>query len=125
MSVPDKYPKISYKFSCDLCYYKCCKESEYNKHLLTRKHKTNAGTFSKNIQTEYKCKCGKVYKFRQGLGLHKKTCKELMIVNEQSVLSHTTDANELIAIDSDTKIDDKNLEHFQGKSFFQKKTLSF
>lgn len=105
MSVQEKSPKISYKFSCNLCDYKCCKESEYNKHLLTRKHQNNAELGSKNIHIEYKCKCGKLYKFRQGLSLHKKTCKELMIVNEQSM------GNEMILSttnESDFKVDDKN-----------------
>jgi hypothetical protein len=108
MSVQKKYLKISYKFSCELCDYKCSKESEYNKHLLTRKHQTNAGTFSKNIQTEHKCKCGKVYKFRQGLSLHRKTCKDLMIVNEQSIVIQTTDENDTNDNEDDFKVDEKN-----------------
>ena len=33
-----KYPNISYKFCCTTCDYKCNKNSEYNKHLSTRKH---------------------------------------------------------------------------------------
>ena len=28
-------------FFCEKCDYKCCKQSEYNKHILTQKHKTN------------------------------------------------------------------------------------
>ena len=35
----DKSTKISIKFYCDCCNYKCCKQSEYTKHVLTAKHK--------------------------------------------------------------------------------------
>ena len=28
-----------YKYICNVCDYKCCKQSEYNKHLSTAKHK--------------------------------------------------------------------------------------
>lgn len=105
MSVQEKSPKISYKFSCNLCDYNCCKESEYNKHLMTRKHQNNATIGTKNIHIEYKCKCGKLYKFRQGLSLHKKTCTQLVIVNEQSI---SCDDNISASNESDFKVDDKN-----------------
>ena len=35
----EKSPKIAAKFICECCNYKCSKQSEYNKHLLTSKHK--------------------------------------------------------------------------------------
>ena len=31
--------KISYKFFCEKCNYKCNKQSEYTKHLMTAKYK--------------------------------------------------------------------------------------
>ena len=31
-------PKISVKFNCDTCHYKCSKKSEWIKHTMTRKH---------------------------------------------------------------------------------------
>ena len=39
MSPTKKSPKISAKFFCEKCNYKCCKQSEYNKHILTNKDK--------------------------------------------------------------------------------------
>ena len=44
-----KSPKISYKFVCELCDYKCCKQSEYSKHLNTAKHK-NLQILTKNLR---------------------------------------------------------------------------
>ena len=38
MSPTEKSPKISAKFYCEICDYKCFKQSEYNKHILTSKH---------------------------------------------------------------------------------------
>ena len=70
----EKSPKISYKFSCINCDYSCNKESEFNKHSLTGKHKINTGLIQKNIQPEHICQCGKKYTFRQGLIVHKKKC---------------------------------------------------
>ena len=32
-------PKIAKKYYCETCDYRCSKESDYNKHLMTRKHK--------------------------------------------------------------------------------------
>ena len=31
----DKSPQISYKYYCNLCNYKCNKNSEYTKHIST------------------------------------------------------------------------------------------
>ena len=34
-------PKIDKKYKCNICDYKCSKPSDYNKHLLTSKHKNS------------------------------------------------------------------------------------
>jgi hypothetical protein len=72
-------PKIAKKFYCETCHYGCSKESDYNKHLMTRKHKksycgvtVDDNDVKKNI--EYECECGNIYKHRQGLWKHKKKC---------------------------------------------------
>ena len=77
-------------FICKMCHFKCSKMSNWNKHLLTSKHKKN----TKELHTDYSfdaenaehkllCLCGKNYKYRQGLYKHKKKCKT--INNEQQV----------------------------------------
>jgi hypothetical protein len=72
-------PKNAEKYICNECDFKCSKRSNYTKHLATAKHKlmTNDDKISdKNAENAaaYICICGKSYKHRQGLSLHKKTC---------------------------------------------------
>ena len=83
-----KSPEISEKFLCESCNYKCSKQSEYNKHLLTNKHKilyfptTNPiekSPFSDNVKT-YGCKCGKIYKHLSTLYAHRKKCVSQTII---------------------------------------------
>jgi hypothetical protein len=75
-------------FNCELCNFSCFKQSNYNSHLLTKKHKTRKKEFKikelqkkkelqimkKNYESKFLCKCGKKYKFKQGLWVHKQTC---------------------------------------------------
>ena len=69
-------PKVANKFYCEQCDYGCCKKSDYNKHLYTRKHKllTNTYTEVPKNPNEYVCGCGKSYKHRQSLYSHKTKC---------------------------------------------------
>jgi hypothetical protein len=79
-NVDKKSGKIGKKFYCKLCNYTCNWKSDYNKHLLTAKHKrlTNVDKNSGKIEKpQYVCECGKEYKSRQGLQQHKKKCKYL------------------------------------------------
>ena len=80
--------KYCMKYSCEKCDYKCSKESDFNKHLATRKHKTayiglqnspeNSPQHSQSHIPEktYDCvNCAKKYVFRQSLYNHNKKCK--------------------------------------------------
>ena len=71
-----KSPKISYKFFCEKCDYKCNKKSEYSKHITTSKHKIlqNPTSFPIHSKQTYSCKCGKIYKHSSTLYHHKKKC---------------------------------------------------
>ena len=86
-----KKPKSSQgQFTCKLCDYNTCKISNFNKHLLTLKHKRItmdnkssqkvAGTKS-NDNMVLQCVCGKTYKYKSGLCKHKKYCN-FNIVNK-------------------------------------------
>ena len=68
-------PKISFKYFCETCNYKCCKQSEYNKHILTNKHKILQNPTSDSEKKTYACDCGKIYKHSSTLYAHKKICK--------------------------------------------------
>ena len=83
-------PKNAEKFYCNECDFVCCKKSNYDKHITTRKHKILTNTYKKmpddNDQL-YECECGKHYKHRQSLYTHKKKCKFIIdeIVEEEKV----------------------------------------
>jgi hypothetical protein len=83
-------------FYCSVCKFTTTKSKTYDKHLLTEKHKysvavidaydTYADLMSEHdyevqplpedslIRTSHRCYCGKIYKHRQSLCIHKKKC---------------------------------------------------
>ena len=70
-------PKIAEKFVCEYCDFKCCKQSDWNRHIMTAKHKklTNPNNFTpKNADIEFTCACGKIYKHMSSLCAHKRKC---------------------------------------------------
>ena len=84
-----KSTELACNFYCNNCDYTTCKKSDYEKHLLTLKHKNsdnsdkNSDNFSQKVAKVakiYICECGKNYKHRQGLSYHKKKCS---IINEE------------------------------------------
>jgi hypothetical protein len=74
-------PKYIPEFVCEKCDFKSCKLSDWNRHLLTRKHKntdellTNTDNFTPKNAEIISCSCGRIYKHRQSLFNHKKNCK--------------------------------------------------
>jgi len=85
------------KFKCERCLYKCSKESDWVKHIATRKHLTRTSLnaleqygekiadYGANLQSlatngekiataSFVCNCGKQYTARNSLWYHKKTC---------------------------------------------------
>ena len=57
-------------YVCEKCCYGTNKASDFQKHCLTRKHTMDAFAAT----TDYICRCGKTYKYRQGIYKHKMTC---------------------------------------------------
>ena len=82
----EKMPKNAFKFICESCDFKCSKQSNYITHLSTRKHKmmTNDDKKTPKNATAFMCSCGKSYKYRQGLSVHKKKCLQ---IKESSVIT--------------------------------------
>jgi len=89
-------PKISAKFFCENCNYKCCKQSEYNKHILTRKHKNLQNPTSVINTKTYICDCGKAYKHSPTLYAHKKNCYNLVNKNICKEIEETNKPIELL-----------------------------
>tara|TARA_Y100000389_G_scaffold126730_1_gene124061 strand:- start:2084 stop:3106 length:1023 start_codon:yes stop_codon:yes gene_type:complete len=72
-----KNAKKRQNFFCEKCLFECSKQSEFDRHLLTRKHKILTDTYQKtpkNALSEYVCECGKLYKHKQSLFNHRKRC---------------------------------------------------
>ena len=96
----EKMPENADFFYCENCDFKCSKKSNYNKHLLTLKH-INTDEMLTNVDGKnaenaapiisYKCFCGKEYKHRQSLFVHKKKC-----INNQQSEKNTDNKEELI-----------------------------
>ena len=75
-------PKNTGKFLCECCDFICSKQSNYDKHLTTRKHLLRENTEilfddEENNSEEEKihiCNCGRKYKHSGSLWNHKKKC---------------------------------------------------
>ena len=89
MTLDDNFtPNYAKLHQCLKCDFKCSKESDWNRHILTRKHKKNdkmddnelhftpnyADKLISDKLLSYDCDCGKKYKYRQGLWKHKQVC---------------------------------------------------
>jgi len=78
-------------FYCKKCNFKCSKQSNYNKHILTAKHEmetTETQKMPKNALLNL-CDCGREYTSRSGLWKHKKKCD--LIKGEEEQINGTDD----------------------------------
>ena len=68
-------------FECKYCDYRCFKNSDMNKHLLTKKHINREKEYkmdTKNTTPKiHICDCGKEYLYHSGLWKHKKICNSV------------------------------------------------
>ena len=76
-----KPPKTPSLFECNLCYFKCSKQSDYDRHIMTPKHinatemLSNAIYFTPKNAENFVCdKCCKNFKHGSSLSRHKKNC---------------------------------------------------
>ena len=101
-----KVAKVSQKFYCILCDYKCIKKSNFEKHLSTEKHKkrllddqimTNDDLkVAKVAQPLFTCECGKKYKYKQGLSVHTKKCNFILDDHSDNSNNQLTLSNDVI-----------------------------
>jgi len=103
--VDKKTPKNSKKYICEACDFKCSNKQDYTRHLSTRKHRMltdvdkNVDGFTPKNPKAFVCDCGKEYKYRQSLYVHKKNCQknsEIPIENT-FVQNDNPTTNELMA----------------------------
>jgi hypothetical protein len=76
--------KSSKKFHCEKCDYTTSRKSQYDRHILTDKHKMDDKEDKKvpKSSAPYFCVCGKDYTYRQGLWKHQKICKNALLMDQ-------------------------------------------
>jgi hypothetical protein len=62
------------KFFCKKCDYICSSKYNFNRHNSTQKHARIHLDQKVEQTSNYACKCGKIYKYSQGLSKHKLSC---------------------------------------------------
>ena len=74
------YAQNTQQFFCKDCNFKSTKKNDYERHLLTAKHKratymtTNYANEDCHYTSRHNCICGKSYNSRQSLHRHRKMC---------------------------------------------------
>ena len=106
-----KHRKNIPKFVCELCDFKCCLKSDWDRHIARDKHINNENgnkmeiknikKHAKNIldsqndgteiSSSHFCSCGKIYATASGLWKHQKKC---------SIFESSQNQNEIINIES-------------------------
>ena len=71
----------SSNYHCEYCDFKCNKNSDWDRHIITTKHNNNVIS----ITRKYNCNCGKNYIHRQSLFNHKKICNFSQTLDIQSL----------------------------------------
>ena len=82
-----KHTKNIPKYNCELCNFKCCVKSDWERHIIRPKHINNSlsntlatkndkkNGYNTEHKIEYICThCNKIYKNRSGLWRHNKVC---------------------------------------------------
>jgi len=131
----EKSPKVALKFCCEYCDYYTSKKNDYEKHLSTDKHKNNENGSKMVVNdsekspkvAQYKCECGKIYKYDSGYYRHKKKCiiqnKESIDIQNLNTNIDITDSNIIIQLIKQND-DFKNLLIEQSKTLIeQNKTI--
>jgi hypothetical protein len=85
-------------FSCEICEFKCSKQSNYTTHLSTRKHLANAkGDNGDKKHALFICSiCEKKYASRNGLWKHSKNCQIPLpntLEEEENITLHILDSS--------------------------------
>ena len=87
-------PKNADSLICKECDFTCCKKSDWDRHLSTRKHKnrTNANAIHSAPTQDFSCmRCGKNYAARNSLWYHEKKCKDVNVDGNEDKNDNTED----------------------------------
>jgi len=84
----EKTPKNAKEFICEFCDFTCCKNSDWERHIIRQKHINNVNDKNKTQKNAacYVCLCGKAYQHSSGLSRHKKLEKcEILNKNIENI----------------------------------------
>ena len=123
--------KSSEKFHCEKCDYSTSRQSQYDRHLQTDKHKILQNPTSKSSASKWICICGKNYKHSSTLYAHKKYCDNIQKedtsksygISEQTFNQQVIEA--LIKITQNGTINHSNNTNTNIKSHNKTFNLSF
>ena len=96
----NKIPKNPTQYLCKKCNYSTHIKKDYNKHLLTSKHRMETNGNEK-LQLTYTCdNCSKVFNSRSGLWKHGKKCNIINteIVEDTPIQPQLQDSNLLVEL---------------------------
>jgi hypothetical protein len=89
-------------FHCPNCNFVSSRKNDYNRHILTLKHKRliNANDFTQNYanQNSFVCDCGKQYKHLPSLYKHKKVCEKYSSFNNNNIENNNNNNNNNIEL---------------------------
>jgi hypothetical protein len=117
----EKTLKNAEKFECVSCDFKCSKQSDYTRHLMTRKHLNakNAKNITPNAKKkcpiDFNCSCGKRFKHQSSYSRHKKTCT--YVFEPEPEPEPEPEVKEKALVTQEKTTEDKLLEYIekQGK----------
>ena len=124
-----KSKKVAQKYLCKICDYNTSKKTDFNKHVLTRKHLqlTNVNTEETGFVALHACStCSKPYRSRVGLWKHTKTCVNATESSEQNEQEDDTPSENIVIYKYEKNENDINqltnlvIEVVKNNSEFQK-----
>ena len=122
--------KTAAKFICELCDFRCCKQSNFNSHINTPKHKKiqNDTKNSLNNADNYYCECGKKYKYHSGLWRHKTKDNCIIdncIIDNSKNITNTIELTNLVleVVKNNNEIQKQCIEFQKQNNELQKQML--
>ena len=85
--------KYAKKFVCKKCDYTCTRKFLWNQHIVTGKHRMLTNVDKMLTKNMHICECGKAYKHRQSLHVHKKKCPSIVV--KSKCLEEVGNSNEV------------------------------
>ena len=105
----EKRKKTQKKYHCKKCDYTSSNKYDFNSHLSTTKHKMMPIDAKMMTQKTHICCCGRTYKFRQGLAVHKKKCAYTVVEPVECEMVSQPDEKEVLLILNTILKDNKSI----------------